>query len=109
MIFIASEQSNEEVYNKLVEYNNKLVDKQYNTFMPIYHNIEHSYCTIRFFKSTSFKPTEGFKYNLEFNIKTKIKEGKTFVNCHLTKLVFVSKPEKIDEGDVLDLDDDEEE
>jgi hypothetical protein len=77
--------------------------------MPIYYNAEHSYCTIRFFKSSSFKPVENYKYNVDFNIKIKIKDGKTFVNCHLTKLVFVSKPEKIDEGLLLDLDDDEEE
>jgi hypothetical protein len=104
LIFIASEQSNAEMYNKLVDYNAKLVEKQYGTFLPMYHNPEYSYATIRFFKSLKFKPVEGYTYDIEFNFKIKNKDGKQFINCHLVRMSFVSKPEKVDEGEVLDLD-----
>ena len=103
VVFIASKKTDEENYNKLVEYHEKLGAKDFKTFLPLYHNTQHNYTTIRFYKNNKLKVDEKCKYDIDFTAKTKEKDGKKYINCYINKLVFVSKPEKFDEGEVLEL------
>ena len=46
---------------------------------------------------------EKCKYDIDFTVKMKEKDGQKYINCYINKLVFVSKPEKYDEGEELEL------
>ena len=98
-------------FNKLKKYHSKLENKQYDTFLPIYHNPEYGYCTIRFIKNNNPKSmglesafTTNSIYNIEYCIKKKNKNDKTYINCFINKATLVTKAEPVDEGEVLDLD-----
>ena len=101
-VCIASEKIDKVNYEILKDYAHKLEKMNYGTFIPIFHNDQHSYTNIRFFKSNKFKMVEDNKYDIEFDIKIKEKNNKKYVNCHIKTLKFVSKP-MYDEGEVLVL------
>ena len=93
-------------YNILKKYHQKLFDKEYDTFLPIYHSEEHEYATIRLKKSIKFtKMKPGNVYEIKYNIKTVSKDSKIYVNCFLSGLKLIKKADRVDEGDELDLDD----
>lgn len=101
-IFIAHTQKDEASFKILKKYHQKLVDRDYDTFLPIYHNDQYGYCTVRFKKS--FRHTdfiEGATYQVSFSVKTNEKNDKTYVNCFLTSCKLISKPIQ---GVDLDLD-----
>lgn len=94
-------------FNKLKKYHSKLENKQYGTFLPIYHNPEYEYCTIRFMKNNKYANfTTNSIYNIEYCIKKKNKDDKTYVNCYINKATLVTRAEPVDEGELLDLDSD---
>ena len=86
-VFIAEENEN---YNTIKTIANKLKTK-YSTFLPFYHNEEHSFSTIRFIKNSKFKFEEHCFYDIEYVIMEKNKGDKTYVNCHINKMTFVSR------------------
>lgn len=104
-VFIASgTKDNEKMnYDTLKEYHEKLEDKDYGTFLPIYNSDEHNYTTIRFKKNDKYNPKPRAKYDVDFKIKTITKNQKIYVNCYIERMKFVEKAEKIDEGEELEL------
>ena len=101
--FTATQKLDEINYTILEDLAHKLEQKDFQTFLPIYHNSQYNYTTIRFFKDPKHKLEEGCKYDINFTIKTKVKDNKTFVNCYFKAVKFVSRPPKVDEGDELEL------
>lgn len=100
-VFIASKKVDEKNYKKLLEYYNKLLEMDINTFSPIYHNSEYKYNTIRFFKD-KYEFKERGIYDIEFTINKKEKEGKTYINFYL-KSVKLVKTLEIDKGEEIEL------
>ena len=100
-IFIATsdEKAN---YKLLSSYSQKLINKDFDTFLPIYHNDEYKFTTIRFAEDSKFKPKEHCIYDVNFTIRVKNKDGKKFVNCYIDKLKFISKTPR-DFGEILVL------
>ena len=99
-VFIASDDDVEN-YDILTDYSAKLKLK-YSSFLPIYHNEEHKFATIRFVKNSKFKPEDRCNYDIEYTIKQKNKDDKVFINCHVNKMVFVSR-NIIDDGSEIEL------
>ena len=95
-VFIAGEENDLENYTILKVYAKKL-NSMFEGFMPIYHNDEHKFGTIRFAKKYEFKPENNCNYDIEYSIKQKNKNLKIYVNCHITKITFVSR-NIIDQG-----------
>lgn len=106
-IFIASSQkaTESENFNTLKEYAEKLEEKDYGTYLPIYHSELYNYTTIRFKKNTKYQKDliPNAKYNVNYRIKTVVKDSKIYVNCILEKLKMVENAPVVDEGEDLDL------
>ena len=90
------------LYDDLKDKAQKLNDKKFGTFLPIYHSEEHEYVTIRFFKDNKYKFEEGCTYNIEYSIKTKSKYSKTYCNCYIELCKFVARTIR-DDGEELEL------
>lgn len=111
-VFMATSKEDESAnYETLKIYSEKLINREYGTFMPIYHNEEYEFSTIRFMKNSNFRPKNNCVYDLDFTIKMKSvdkedgDEGlktRTYINCYINSLKFVSKME-YDEGEVIEL------
>ena len=105
-MFVASARKSPETYEVLKTYHEKLTAMEIDTFFPIYCNPEYEYASIRFMKSdekrfNSMKPRNV--YRVEFSIKQKNKDKKIYVNCYLKSLKLLTKAEKFDEGEELEL------
>ena len=103
-IFIASNRKDTEIvsFNKLRDYSEQIKEKEYDTFNPIYHDVKNQFASIRFQYKGS--PLElGSVYSLDFKITKKEKLNKIYVNCYIDKIKLISKAEKIDRGEELDL------
>ena len=104
-IFIASNRKDTEIasFNKLRDYAEKIREKEYDTFNPIYYDVENQFASIRFKHKGS--PLEfGAFYSIDFKITKKEKLSKIYVNCYIDKIKLISKAEKIDRGEELDFD-----
>ena len=104
-IFIASSRKDSEIasFNKLRDYSEKIREKEYNTFNPIYYDLENQFASIRFQYKGS--PLEiGAVYSVDFKITKKEKDNKIYVNCYIDKIKLIAKAEKIDRGEELDFD-----
>lgn len=106
IVMIASNTKTEELenYEILKNYAEKLEEKQYDTYLPIFQSEEHNYSTIRFAKNPKHNLLTNARYNIEYKIKTVAKNDKIYVNCHIEKLKMVAKPVVEDEREELDLD-----
>jgi hypothetical protein len=106
-VFTASNKPEEAIsYNILKKYYQKLVDKEYDTFLPIYYSEEHEYTTIRLKKSEKYnKMKPGNVYELKYNIKTVNKDSKIYVNCFISGMKLIKKAPTVNEGETVDLDD----
>lgn len=103
-VFICLKSDIPESYTMLEKYH-KLLSKKVKTFLPIFAHKEHQYATIRFFKHRKYKKfVDGATYVINFNIAMKKKNEKNYINCFIQSVQFISKPEKIDEGEIMDLD-----
>ena len=104
-IFIASSKKPDEVdnYNELKSLADKLEEKQYNTFMPIYHSTEYNYSTIRFKKNEKMRLSQNATYNVEYKIKKITKDNKIYINCYIDKIKLVGKAVVQEEGEEIDL------
>ena len=98
-VFIVN-QMEKENYKDLVEKAQQLQDKNFDTFLPIYHSEQYAYATIRFVKCHVI-PDPDCVYDIDYVITTKKKDDRTYVNCHMNDLTFVKKIERDEE---LDLD-----
>lgn len=104
-IFIASQKYEPVVYKTLAKYSKKLVDKEYDTFIPIFHNNVFEYCTIRF-KNIDMKLSKNATYAVTFEITKKERKGKIYVNCYTQSVKLVKPAPKIDFGEHVNLDSD---
>ena len=105
-VFIASKGQIEEkeAYDKLKDYYDKLEEKDFGTFLPIYHSSEHNYSTIRFKKNEKYnKMTVRNIYAVDFTTKQLVKDSKIYVNCFISSLKLVCKASALDDGEELDL------
>ena len=104
-IFIASSKKHEEVdnYNELKSLADKLEEKQYDTFMPIYHSTEYNYSTIRFKKNEKMRLSKNATYNIDYKIKKITKDKKIYINCYIDKVKLVGKAQIEEHGEEIDL------
>lgn len=106
-IFIASSKhaGDSENFQILKDYAEKLEDKDYGTYLPIYHSELYNYTTIRFKKNarTQKDLIPNAKYNVDYRIKTVTKDSKIYVNCILEKIKMVENAPIVADGEDLDL------
>jgi len=105
-VFIASstKPDEKENYEVLKEYAEKLEDKDYGTYLPIFHSDQYNYATVRYKKNDKHtKLLPRATYNVDYKIKTITKDQKIYVNCFIERVRLVSKPPVIDEGEELEL------
>jgi hypothetical protein len=103
-VFIAAESTDPENCAKLKNIHEKLVEREYETFLPVYHSEEYSYATLRLKKNYKIpKFTEGATYNLDVEIRTNVKDSKTYVNVHLIKARLNTKVARESKGELLEL------
>jgi hypothetical protein len=106
-VFIASNKRSDELdnYNSLVEYAQKLEDKQYDTHLPIYKSVEFNFASLRIKKTDKCpKLIPRATYDLTFKLKTTTKDKKIYVNCYIEKIKMNTQAPDIEEGDDLILD-----
>ena len=105
-VFIASKIRPDELdnYNTLAEYAQKLEDKQYDTYMPIYKSVEFNFASLRIKKNDKCpKMIPRATYDLTFKIKTITRDEKTYVNCFIDKIKMNTKAPVIEEGEELEM------
>jgi hypothetical protein len=102
-IFIASKTELEN-YTTLQNLAERLREKQYDTFLPIYNSIEFNYSSIRFMKNQKFANLiPSAKYDIDYKITTIIRNDKTHVNCFASVMRMVENAPILDEGEELIL------
>ena len=90
-----------DAFDRLSKFYEALKNQNISTFLPLYSTPE--YATIRFKPNTKFKFVEGTTYELEFNIRKKVYEGKDYVSCFVNKSKLISKAALVDYGEVMTL------
>ena len=100
LIFIANK-TEKENYDDLKDKALKL-ENRFETFMPIFHSEKFNYSTIRFVKNSKATVEPDCVYDIDYIIKLKNKDGKTYVNCFINTIKFIKKNER-DDGEVLEL------
>jgi len=97
MIASGSMDSEQENYENLKELAQKLDDKDFGTYLPIFNSTQYNYSTIRFKKDNkTTKLIPRAKYDITYKIKTIMRDSKIYVNCFVTKIRMVEKPPVID-------------
>jgi hypothetical protein len=97
-VFIASSKKPDESknYETLKDYAEKLEDKQYDTYLPIYNSQEYNYSSIRFCKSDKYKTlSPNAKYNIDYKIMIVTRDEKIYVNCYIQRIRMVEKAPKV--------------
>lgn len=103
-VYICSAKTESEGYQKLKKYAAKLQAARYETFLPVYHNGEFEYATIRFKSLPQYiRAEKNDTYLISFTVKTQTRDDKTYVNAFVDRMKLVKKADKVDEGEVLDL------
>ena len=104
-IFIASSRKDTEIasFTKLREYYEQIRSYEFDTFIPIYYDVENQFASIRF-KHKGAQLEFGAVYSVDFKITKKEKLSKIYVNCYIDKIKLIAKAEKIDRGEELDFD-----
>ena len=102
-IFIVGTNKPEEkdAFDRRSKFHEALKNQNITTFLPLYSTPE--YATIRFKPNTKFKFVEGTTYELEFNIRKKVYEGKDYVSCFVNKSKLISKAIPVDYGELMTL------
>ena len=107
-IFIVSSKYNEELpaFETLKKLETKLKEMDLGTFLPVYHNEDLNYCTIRFkfLNSPPVKLVERNLYTVKFVIKKSKRANKEYVNCYVNTIKIHTKAKPVDQGEVLDFD-----
>jgi hypothetical protein len=106
-IFIASSKYNEELaaFEKLKRLEEKLREIDVGTFLPVFHNDNLNYCTIRFkFLNPPVKLVGRNLYTVKFVIKKSTRGGKEYINAFVNTIKLHTKATPHDHGEVLDFD-----
>ena len=104
-VFIASLRKDTEVaaFNKLCQYYERIKEKEYDTFLPIYYDERNQFASIRFkYRGAPLAPNAT--YSVDFTITKVEKINKIYVNCYIDKLSLVAKAIPVDRGEEMDLD-----
>ena len=106
IVMIASKSKPHELenYETLKKYAEKLEEKNYETYLPIFNSEQYNYSTIKLFKNEKFKFVPNVLYDVDYKITTIAKNSKIYVNCHIQKCKTVGKAPADDIGEELDLD-----
>ena len=106
IVMIASKSKPNELenYETLKKYAEKLENKDYGTYLPIYNSPQYNYSTIKFFKNEKYKFVPNVLYDIDYKITTITKNSKIYVNCHIQKCKMVGKAPADAIGEELDLD-----
>ena len=99
-IFIANSTKEPEQFKKLQSYHHQLAEQKYETFLPIYSNVEKEYATIRF-KGSVTKFETNDVWDLTFDVKKNEREDKIFIGCYISDLAIVSKAPPVDLGESI--------
>ena len=104
-IFIVSRKINEEkeAFEKLKKLEKKLEEMDLGTFLPVYHNGDLGYCTIRFKFYRGQKLVERNVYSVKFDVKKSTRGDQQYINCFISGIKLHKKATPQDEGEVLDL------
>ena len=100
-IFIANMMKEPKEFQLLEKFYNQLKETFPDSFLPIFCNRKHKYATIRFKTDTKFDKNDV--YSLKFDVKKKIINDKTYVNCMLKKYELISKAEAEDSGEDIEF------
>ena len=100
-IFICNKTKEPETFAILSELYNKLKSNFPEQFLPVFCNNKHNYATIRFKLDKKFEKNDI--YTLDFIIKKKVDNDKTYINCFLNKAKKTGEATKSDDGESLDF------
>ena len=106
-IFIASSKYKEELaaFEKLKRLEGKLREIDVGTFLPVFHNDNLNYCTIRFkFLNSPVKLIDRNLYTVKFVIKKNKRGDKDYINAFVNTIKLHTKATPRDHGEVLDFD-----
>ena len=105
-VFIASNKREDEKenYEILADLAQKLSEKQYDTYLPIFKSVEHNFCSIRFKKTDrQTKLVQRATYDINYKIRIATRDGKIYANCFVDKLKMNQQPPIEDLGEELEL------
>jgi hypothetical protein len=104
-IFIASNTPEElENHTTLKDLAERLIEKQYDTFLPIYNSEEFNYSSIRFMKNSKHSNlVPNARYDIEYSVRTVTKTDRIFVNCHASFIKMKKNAPVEDIGEELDF------
>ena len=104
-VFIVNSKKEPKAFVKLCKMHTQLEEKNYETFLPIYSDLEKSYATIRFKKNITFeKLNKNDVCDVKYEIKQRKHENKTYVTCYIRQLKLVKKAEPEDLGENVAFD-----
>jgi hypothetical protein len=92
-----------ESYEKLKRLEAKLQEMNLGTFLPVYHNSELGYCTIRFKFYKGQKLVERNVYTVKFVVKKSERDDKHYINCFVQDMKLLKKAPVRDDGEILDF------
>ena len=104
-IFCCNKENPEEkeTFDTLKKWYNKLDDKCFGTFLPVYST--NKFASIRFKSNNKHNHmVERNVYKVVFNMRITERDGKTYVNCYIENLKLEKRGEPADMGKILDLD-----
>jgi RNA binding exosome subunit len=104
-IFIVSNKydNEKESYEKLKKLEAKLQEMNVGSFLPVYHNSELGYCTIRFKFYKGQKLVERNIYSIKFVVKKSERDDSVYINCFVNNIKMYKKAEPQNVGEILDL------
>ncbi len=91
-VFIASSERLEEIenFNSVKDTYMKLINKDFGTFLPIFHSDTYNYTTIRAKKNMNHPNLlVNATYDIQYVMRTVEKDGRTYVNVHISKFKLV--------------------
>jgi hypothetical protein len=92
-----------ESYQKLKKLEEKLQEMGVGSFLPVYHNSELGYCTIRFKFYKGVKLVERNVYTVKFVVKKSERDDSVYINCFINTIKMYKKAKPQDVGEILDL------
>lgn len=104
-IFIVSKKINDELpsFEKLKKLEQKLEEMDLGTFMPVYHNGDLGYATIRFKFYKGVKLVERNLYTVKFDVKKSTRGEQQYLNCFINGIKLHKRATPQDSGEILDL------
>lgn len=104
-VFLVTKKKNPNEYDNLLKKYTKLVEKKYDTFLPIYINTNYDFAKITFKKHEKIPMLKvGGLYEVEYILTTHEYNDKNYVNCNIKNVKLIAEPSKNKEIELI-LDD----